>query len=211
MLSFGSRLRKTTAPPLLGLFLLCSCTPAALISDEKITFEPGFSVEAPDPDHWILRKNRLWQDQAMVVYRHEERRWGALSFRRLDYPEDMQPVPLAVLAEAYFMTRGVGEGIEAEVLYTDEILLDGQRAAVVFGTETIRPITQSICQVMTLSPDGILIVRLIADPMVFESLTPEFDRILRSFRFNHSKFVDPYLLDVVPMEDPEHDPGRFDF
>lgn len=185
------------------------CTPAATFVDGKMTVDPGFRVDAPRDDMWEVARNRVWHGEPLVVFRHVADREVALSFRMLRLPEEASSVPLEVLAEAQFLTGGLASGIIAEVDYTTGLLLGEQPAVAVLGSWTIRPVTRRVAQVSVRSPDGLVLITLMAPPQEIDALALDLERSLRHFELVTDHPVDPFLLDTVPMSDPSHDPGHF--
>lgn len=171
--------------------------------------EPGFSVTEPDPGRWELARNRMAGQEPVVVYREHRPGGGALSFRLLKVGQEAAQVPLEVLGEGYFVTAGLVQGIDAKLLWSTSVLVGDQPAVASVGQWTIRPLTLWVVQVMVRCPDGLAVITLSSPMDEVGSLAPELDRVLRNFSLATPTQVDPFLLDTIPFEDPDHDPGRF--
>lgn len=188
---------------------LAGCTPAGQLVGGRLVVDPGFSVAAPHPDQWKQVKNRRWRDEVTIVYRYHVRGRAALSMKVIRMPPETWRIPLEVLAEAYFRTVGAGQGVEAEVAETLSVVVGEQASVVLFGTWMIRPVTQQVVQVAMRSPEGLVVISLIAPPAHFDAFASDLDNLLRDFRLETRQPPDPYLLDTIPMEAPDEDPGHF--
>jgi len=184
------------------------CAPAATFSDGRMLVSPGFSIDRPDEQYWEVQRNRLNRGEPLVVFKYIERGVGSLSFRMLDVPEQATQVPLEVLAEAVFRTQVVS-GAVVQLDYSHRVVVGDQQAVATLGRWSIRPLTQHVAQILVYSPDGLIVITLVAPQEHMTALTPELDRVLRGFVLVTDAFIDPFLLDTIPFKDPEEDPGHF--
>ena len=188
---------------------LASCTSAGQLVGGRLVVDPGFSVVAPNPDQWKQVKNRRWRGEVTIVYRYHVRGRAALSLKLIKATPETWRIPLEVLAEAYFRTVGAGQGVEADVAETMAVVVGDQPSVVLIGSWMIRPVTQQVVQVMLRSPEGLIVVSLIAPAGYFDAFAGDLDNLLRDLKLETRRPPDPYLLDTIPMEEPDEDPGHF--